>query len=100
MDAAYFEYFRQFFSMLWTFLLSPVPVLGLPWITLFGGSMFVGVIFTALNHLLGYSNGASFADNIRADNITERNDAKYEARYDRAQRDQDHRWKEHYRKVK
>lgn len=100
MDAAYFEYFRQFFSMLWTFLLSPVPVLGLPWITLFGGSMFIGVIFTALNHLLGYSNGASFADNIRADNITERNNAKYEARYQRAQHDQDVRWDKHQKRGK
>lgn len=98
MDQTYFSYFQQFFSILWTFLLSPVPVLGLPWITLFGGSLFIGVIMTSLNHILGFSANASFADNIRADNITDRNDAKYEARYQRSQRDQDNRWKEHYNK--
>lgn len=98
MNDVYFDYFHQFFVILWTFLLSDVPVLGLPWIVLFGGSMILGVLFTALNHLLGYSNGSSFADNIRADNITDRNDAKYESRYLRSQRDQDRRWKEYHRK--
>lgn len=94
-DATYFSYFQQFFQILWDFLLSPVPVLGLPWITLFGGSMFIGVFLTALNHLLGYSANASFVDNIRADIITERNNAQYESRYQRSQRDQDARWNRH-----
>lgn len=95
MDATYFSYFNEFFTIIWGFLLSPVPVLNLPWITLFGGSLFIGVFLTALNHLLGYSSNSSFADNIRADLITDRNNAQYESRYQRAQRDQDARWQRH-----
>lgn len=109
MDATYFDYFQSFFTILWGFLMSPVPVLNLPWITLFGGSLFIGVFMTALNHLLGYSSNASFVDNIRADIITDRNNAQYESRYQRSQADaefryrrsqaaQDQRWDRHHKK--
>lgn len=100
MNDSYFEYFGQFFSILWTFLLSDVPVLGLPWITLFGGGLIFGVLFTALNHLLGYSSGASFADNIRADNITDRNDSKYESRYRRYRSDQEASYYRHQKELR
>lgn len=55
MNAAFIEYFRQFFSILWDFLLSPVPVLGLPWLALFGGPLLITLILGSLDKILGFS---------------------------------------------
>ena len=94
MNADYFGYFRDFFGFLWTFLISPVPVLNLPWITLFGGSLIVGVLLSALDKLLGFSSNTSFSDVISYNTASD----KAEKRYQRSQRDQDARWQRHHKK--
>lgn len=84
MNVEYFEYFRTFFSAIWTFLLSPVPVLNLPWITLFGGGLIMSIVLGSLDHLLGFSVpsiGSVVADALGPnDEITDKRQAKAETK--------------------
>lgn len=84
MSVEYFEIFRSFFGSIWNFLLSPVPVLGLPWITLFGGGLVMSIVLGSLDHLLGFSVpsiGTVMADALAPkDEVTDKKQAKSETK--------------------
>lgn len=63
----YIGYFQEFFAILWDFLLSPVPVLGFPWIALFGGPFVIYVLMSSLNHVLSYAGGSSISGLLKSE---------------------------------